>query len=207
MPVAAYQYIVVRAASTGADTHEVLQSTALELFLQRGYDGVTAAQISEAAGVTERTFFRHFPSKDEILLGGHEERLALLDRVLSDRPGDEPVLESLRAAVGEVVTDFGDATADLRARMEIISRTPSLAWRSAKMQSDWEQVLAEFVRSRLDGSDAALKARLIAACAVAAIRVSLEAWLERGGMTDIDLRELCDEALLLAADGSNLGWA
>jgi AcrR family transcriptional regulator len=188
------------------DTHALLQSTALALFKERGYDGVTAMEIACAAGVTERTFFRHFASKDEILLAGHEERLALLDRVLGSRPPDEPVLDSLRVAVGDVAVDFMEAPQDFWLRMRLVSDTPSLAWRNAKMQADWERAFASFLRPRLGSPDGHLRARLMAACAVAALRAALEDWLERGGSTDVDLRELCDRALLMAA-GPDLGWS
>jgi AcrR family transcriptional regulator len=188
------------------DTHELLRATALALFRERGYDGVTAMEIARAAGVTERTFFRHFSSKDEILLAGHEERLALLDRTLASRPAAEPVLDSLRVAVSEVAADFMAAPEEFWLRMRLVSATPSLAWRNAKMQGDWERAFAAFLHPRLGGPDARLRSRLMAACAVASLRAALEDWLERSGSTDVDLRELCDRALLLAANGSDLGW-
>ena len=196
---------MVDTGSPRTDTRAQLQVTALALFRDRGYDGVTAMEIATAAGVSERTFFRHFASKDETLLGGHAERLARLDAALRARPPTESPIDSLRAAVAIVAADFQHAPEDLWFQLDLIARTPSLGWRHSQMQGDWERTIARFLRRRLRPPDEALRARLMAACAVAALRVALDDWHEEGG-GDIDIAAVSDRALVLAANASDLGW-
>ncbi|MFC9691906.1 TetR/AcrR family transcriptional regulator [Kribbella sp. NPDC056951] len=74
-----------------------LQETALALFTQHGYEAVTAAEIAAAAGVTERTFFRHFPDKREVLFGGEQELAPALCQAIAEATGTKP-LKILTAA-------------------------------------------------------------------------------------------------------------
>src|SRR5271154_561564 len=69
---------------SGADARRRLQQAALELFREHGYEATTTAEIAARAGVTERTFFRHFPDKREALFDGEDTfRAALTDAVLA----------------------------------------------------------------------------------------------------------------------------
>ncbi|MEV6609064.1 TetR/AcrR family transcriptional regulator [Kutzneria sp. NPDC051319] len=71
---------------SGEDVRRRLQEAALALYRERGYDAVTAAEIAAAAGVTERTFFRHFPDKREVLFGGQDVVAAALARAIAEVP-------------------------------------------------------------------------------------------------------------------------
>ena len=73
-------------------TRDRLQRAALELFVERGFDETTVAEIAQAAGLTERTFFRHFADKREVIFDGQEDfSQAFLDGVQAARPDDSPL--------------------------------------------------------------------------------------------------------------------
>jgi AcrR family transcriptional regulator len=86
----------------GVEVHRCLQQTALELFRERGYDQTTAAEIAARAGVTERTFFRHFADKREVLFGRSDDLRAVLVEKILQAPD---VAEPLRVVTG-VLAEF-----------------------------------------------------------------------------------------------------
>src|SRR5215212_7240773 len=76
---------------SGAEARRRLQQAALELYRERGFDRTTAAEIAARAGVNERTFFRHFPDKREVLFDGEAElRVALMQAVAEAPDGLAP---------------------------------------------------------------------------------------------------------------------
>jgi AcrR family transcriptional regulator len=87
------------------ETQQRLQAAALELFHRDGFDATSVVAIATAAGVTERTFFRYFPTKEAVLFQDYESRLEWFRAALAVRPADEPVLESVAVAVGSFPDD------------------------------------------------------------------------------------------------------
>ncbi|MGO9961916.1 MAG: TetR family transcriptional regulator [Acidimicrobiales bacterium] len=79
-------------------TRRDLTAAAARLFIERGYDATTVADIATAAGISPRTFFRYFTAKEQVVNDALGECIALFSAVLDDRPDDEPLLDSLRAA-------------------------------------------------------------------------------------------------------------
>lgn len=79
-------------------TKERLQQSALDLFRKDGFGPTTVTQIAEAAGVTERTFFRYFPSKEAVLFQDYESRLEWFRAALAVRPDDESIVDSVLVA-------------------------------------------------------------------------------------------------------------
>ena len=67
-------------------TRDALRQSALEKFAERGFDAVTVAEVAEEVGVTERTFYRHFPTKESVLFQDYENRLDWLSSALASRP-------------------------------------------------------------------------------------------------------------------------
>src|ERR1700754_3688040 len=78
---------------SGAEARRRLQQAALELYRERGFDQTTTAEIAARAGVNERTFFRHFPDKREVLFGGEEDLRAELTRAVAEAPAGLPPWE------------------------------------------------------------------------------------------------------------------
>src|ERR1700761_4686570 len=109
---------------SGDDARRRLRDAALELVLERGYEATTAAEIAARAGVTERTFFRHFPDKREALFDGEEAlRDALVDAVIA-APADLEPLGALRVAFASVEQMFRDSRAFAEPRAAVIAKTP-----------------------------------------------------------------------------------
>src|SRR6476646_11446576 len=106
---------------------ERLQAAALELFATRGYEQTTTAEIAEAVGLTERTFFRHFADKREVLFFGQEQFLrAFLDGA-DAAPADASPLEFIAAAIESATSFFPDERRPYsRLRQSVIDRNPAL---------------------------------------------------------------------------------
>src|SRR5271154_596781 len=92
---------MVRPAQTARSerTREALRQAALVRFLAQGVEGTSAEQIAADAGVSLRTFYRHFTSKHDLLFADYDAGLHWFRRALSERPDDEPITESVRVAV------------------------------------------------------------------------------------------------------------
>ncbi len=117
-------------------------TAALELFDERGYDATTAAAIAERAGVTEMTFFRHFPSKDAVLIADPYD--PLIAEAIRASPRS---LARLAAAIGAIADGWTavppPASAEVRDRLRIVSRTPSLRGAIARNNAATEEAIAE----------------------------------------------------------------
>src|ERR1700731_2912382 len=80
--------------------HEALRQAALKSFARKGFANVTVAELAAEAGVTERTFFRHFPAKEAVLFQDYESQLEWLAEALSRRPSSESLFDAVLASVG-----------------------------------------------------------------------------------------------------------
>src|SRR6185437_16734990 len=87
-------------------TRDSIEGRALDLFLERGYDRVRIDDICADALVSQRTFFRYYTSKEDLVLGRLRAHLMQAERLFNTRPTGEPIKDSLRAVVTQVVQDF-----------------------------------------------------------------------------------------------------
>lgn len=111
---------------SGEQARARLRDAALELYLERGYDGTTTADIAARAGVNHRTFFRHFLDKREVLFAGESNLREALDQSLSTAHADLtpiPALLSAFVASAHVLEDNRDPGI---ARLRLIAATPAL---------------------------------------------------------------------------------
>ena len=115
---------------SGAEARIRLREAALELYRERGYDATTTAQIAERAGLTERTFFRHFPDKREVLFGGEEELRDVLVGAIADAPPDASPLEIVVGAYTAAVPLFVAGRTIAVRRAAIIAGVPALEERA-----------------------------------------------------------------------------
>jgi AcrR family transcriptional regulator len=171
------------------DSRGRLEEAALALFSELGFDNTTVAAIAERAGVTERTFFRHFADKREVLFGGGT---ALQDAILAGVREAVPARSPLEA----VVAGF-DAAGELLegrrrfalARSAIIAANPSLQERELIKLASIAAAVADGLRERgVSDPDAGLIAEL----GVGAFRVAFGQWVAT--MDAPPLRTLIDEA-------------
>lgn len=130
------------------DVRERLQHAALELYAERGFDRTTAADIAALAGVTERTYFRHFPDKREVLFDGEAAlRTSLVDAVLN-APAGLPPLRTLLEAFLSAVPIFKCDRALRERRHSIISSTPELQERQLSKLAYLTEGLADALEQR-----------------------------------------------------------
>src|SRR4051794_25130175 len=138
---------------------ERLKAAALELFARQGFDGATVAGIAAAAGVTERTFFRYFADKREVLFTGQNEFERLFLEGVRDA-GDGPPMAIVAAALDRACAFFPDERrAWSRARQAVIDAEPSLQERELLKLSALAAAMARALRQRgVDATTAALAA-------------------------------------------------
>ena len=173
-----------------------LRRTALELFHERGYDRTTAAGIAARAGVTERTFFRHFPDKREVLFDGEAMLRAALTASIADAPVGLGPLDTLFRAFRAFQPALEDNWSYSKPRREIISVTPALHERELAKIAALTDALATALRTR---GVADLRAALAARIGMAAFVHATDSWLDDpsvklGERFDLTFREI--EALL-----------
>ena len=152
-----------------------LQQAALELFGERGFDGTTATEIAARAGVTERTFFRHFADKREVLFDGQGVLLDALLAAVERAPGDLPPLDVLFHAFRAVVPLLEGNRPFAKPRHEVIRATPALHERELSKVAALAEALDAALRTR---GVPDLQATLAARTGIAAFAQTTTAWLD-----------------------------
>jgi AcrR family transcriptional regulator len=135
---------------------ERLQAAALELFATRGFEQTTAEQIAQSVGLTERTFFRHFSDKREVLFYGQDQFLqAFLDGA-DAAPPDAPPLEVIAYALHAAASFFPDERRPYsRMRQSVIDQNPALQERELHKLAGLTATVAQALRARGIGEPAA----------------------------------------------------
>ena len=178
------------------DARVRLQQAAVALFRERGYDRTTAAEIAARAGVTERTFFRHFPDKREVLFDGEAVLRDALTASIADAPHDLGPLDTLFRAFRSVRQLLEDNRPFSKPRQEVISSTPALQERELAKMAALADALALALKAR---GVADLQATLAARAGMAAFAHATISWLENAEMdlaARLDLAERALAALL-----------
>jgi AcrR family transcriptional regulator len=163
-----------------AETRDALASAALRLADERGPDRVTVDDIASAAGVSSRTFFNYFSSKEDAIVGSSESTTARVVDALAARPEREAPIDALRAAI-HASADHLQADPDVwLIRHRLVGRYPALGVRYAARLAavEHELVLEIARRTRLDAAVDTYPAVIVGA-ALAASRVALSVWQER----------------------------
>jgi AcrR family transcriptional regulator len=173
-----------------AETRQRIQDEAMRLFLERGYDATTVEEIAAAAGVSHMTFFRHYPSKDDVVaMDAYDPLLAELIRA---RPSTEHPVERVRATVlaGLEAVYAGDR-ATILARAQLIGSTPALRARALDNQRATEALFASAL-----GDEDALEVQVLAAACVAALVTAVNRWAEHPEQAELpELVDRCFAAL------------
>jgi len=158
-------------------TRTRVERAALDLFTIRGFENVTTDEVADAAGISRRTFFRHYATKADAVWGDFPGHVARLEARLAAADPAQPVLASICAAYVEV-NDYADAELPLlRERMQLILTEPALLAHSQVRYADVDRAVARHVAARTGDSPAALVPRLVAATTRAAATTAFEAWL------------------------------
>ena len=165
-------------------TRERLQAAALELFAERGFDQTTAADIATAVGLTERTFFRHFTDKREVLFDGQELLVDAFLAGVAAAPADAPALEVVAAALRSGAGFFPDERrAWSRLRQTVIDRNPALLEREGHKMAE----LAAVIRTALlERGVADPTATLAAGSGSTVFAVAFAQWIREGERRSLD---------------------
>jgi AcrR family transcriptional regulator len=158
------------------DARGRMVAAALGLFAERGFEQTTAAEIAERAGVTERTFFRHFADKREVLFGGADLLEAETARLISVAPAYRGPLDAVVAAIAESfsVVELEHA----RRRAAVVASHPSLQERELLKMASLSASAAAALRER---GVADPTASLAGESGVAVFKTAFEAWIAEGG--------------------------
>ncbi|SEP63344.1 TetR/AcrR family transcriptional regulator [Microlunatus flavus] len=168
------------------DARSRLTQAGLALFEERGYDATTVADIAAAAGLTERTFFRHFSDKREVLFDGSVALAQAMVEAVEDAPPEASPQEAVRAGLGASAAFFADRRAHAGRRQAVLADNPVLLERELMKLATLTDALRGALRVR--GVDEAT-ATLAAEVGVLVFRVGFTRWLEE----DRPLTELFDE--------------
>lgn len=156
-------------------TRRALEDSALRLFARDGFDETSVDAIAAAAGVSPRTFFRYFATKDEVLDMGREERQSdLKGRIRELAATDLDDFAVVRQAVVDLARGFEADRSRVLLRQRAAASSPVLRGRLYDTFQSWEYVVAREL-----GGDAS--ARVLAAVGFAVFRASMGGWLEEGG--------------------------
>ena len=161
-------------------THEALRRAALASFASKGFANVTVTELAREAGVTERTFFRHFPTKEAVLFQDYETQVEWLADALAKRPASESVFDAVLASVASFPYDLEVVRQAATARTELIS-AERIASHLRVVQSSFAGVITDFIKSRYaDMPDIDLIAEVAGATLAAALVVAVENWGRNG---------------------------
>jgi AcrR family transcriptional regulator len=158
-------------------SRERLAASALRLFATRGFDGTTVAEIAAEAGLTERTFFRYYADKREVLFAGEGEFEGLFLDGLRSSTSDRP-MELLAAALEHAAAFFPDERRPWsRDRQVVVAGNPALRERELhKMAALADALTAALIERGIDATTAALAAE----ATVSVFRRSFAAWIAEG---------------------------
>jgi AcrR family transcriptional regulator len=185
-----------------AKTRAAIREHAMRLFEQQGYAATTVDQIAEAADVSQSTFFRYFPTKEDVVLSDDYDPLMVA--ALRAQPAGLPALEAIRRSVRELFGQLTDEQwAQERRRQQLIRSVPDLRMRTQQQFAEAIALLAEVVAERAGLPADDFSARVLAGAVIGA---ALAATRDGAAMAEgVTYFEDFDRALGLLQNGLPLG--
>ena len=190
---------MVRPAQTARSerTREALRRAAVVRFIGQGVEDTSAEQIAADAGVSLRTFYRHFASKHDLLFADYDAGLHWFRKALAERSPDEPIIESVQNAIMARPYDDWAVTqiASLRARELDPSR---IVRHIRQVEVDFAEAIEEHLAGDdppKPGTDERMHITVIARCIAAAVFGAMEVWMLGDERSLPELGRLCGDAL------------
>lgn len=171
------------------DARGRIAQAALELYAKRGFERTTVAEIAKRAGVTERTFFRHFADKREVLFGGSHRLQELMVATVAGAPASTGPIDAVAAALQASTAYINDREFSRR-RHKILGANAELRERELIKLATLAASIADSLRQRGVKEPAA---SLVAEAGTGVFRVAFERWVSEAN--ERDLSELIDESL------------
>ncbi|MFF8599892.1 TetR family transcriptional regulator [Streptomyces sp. NPDC015232] len=162
-----------------------LVAAAFELFLERGYEQTTIDDIVRTAGVGRRSFFRYFPSKEDVVFPDHEQSLADMTAFLAASADSDDPLVRVCEATRLVMRMYAENPTFSVQRYRLTREVTGLRTYELSVVWRYEKTLGDYLRTRYaDRRDGTLRANVVAAAVVAAHNHTLRHWLRSGGEGD-----------------------
>ena len=182
------------------DARGRLERAALELYGERGFDQTTVAEIAARAGLTERTFFRHYADKREVLFGGSDAFIEVVAGATAAAPAAVPPLEAIVAGLEAAGALLDERRELARLRAPVIAANPELRERELAKLASWAAALADALRARGVGEPAAT---ISADVGMALFRNAFARWLDDANRRALPalIRDAFGELQGLAAPG------
>ena len=186
-------------------TRDALAAAAQRLSAERGFESVTIDEITAAADVSRRTFFRYFPTKEAALFPDYARRLGRFRAELAAAPAGEAPFATVERAFTAIAGLYVRERDEIVAQQRVVDASPALIAYERTLDRDWERAVADALEARTHvtrgpGGRAGRRARVLAGATMGAVRATLREWLDAGGRPD--LRALAREtfAQLAGAD-------
>ncbi|WP_436775067.1 TetR/AcrR family transcriptional regulator [Yinghuangia sp. YIM S09857] len=185
-----------------AETQRSIQAHAVRLFGERGFDATTVADVAEAAGVSPMTVYRHFPTKEDLVLADASGQLVA--EQIAATPADQPFMRRIAAALvgaaghlnGGAANDPGSDRGFLLARTQLMITTPALRARHLDNHYALQQAVVGALTGESADPDEVFRAQAAAGACLAAMHTALVRWAQDDGRSD--LPELIARALTAA---------
>jgi AcrR family transcriptional regulator len=157
------------------ENRDALASVAAKLFRQRGFEAVTIDEIAGAAGVSRRSYFRYYATKESVVFPHASERLESFRAMLAQFRVERAPYVAVRKACIEMAREFGEHREQLLEQHEIVQGSPALIAHEQALDLEWEAAMAEAL---LRGSSRAarLRANVLAGALMGAVRATLREW-------------------------------
>ena len=168
-------------------TRQALRQAALELFAAQGFDATTTEEIAERAGVSVRTFFRYFPTKELVLFHGRYDFMQTFAAGLRAQPESASDFDAMRAAYLASSPGFADRRKALRLYERAVASSHTLRGREQILQIDDIHTIAEAIAARRGDEQPDEECALLAAIGLLTYRRALGRWLagpENGDFAD-----------------------
>lgn len=167
-------------------TRELLVETANRLFLEGGFERITVDRIAEAAGVSQRTFFRYFPSKEDVVFSKHPKRIARFRQLLAEQRQGRSPGRALRAALEAFALEYQRAREELLREWRVVTSSPLLIARDVEQDLEFETAIAELLADgHPAGAGTARRARILAGALFGAVRATMQEWYSDGCRRDL----------------------
>jgi len=179
-------------AQRRAETRRVIQAHAVRLFTERGYDATTVTDVAAASGVSPMTVYRHFPTKEDLVLIDRHRTL-VAERIVASTATRAPARRIGNALVEAATTLTADGGGDdptasgpfLLARVRLMISTPALRARHLDNQYALQQAIVDALGDDVSDPDTAFRTRVVASACLAAMHTALVRWAEDEGRSEL----------------------
>jgi AcrR family transcriptional regulator len=175
-------------------TRAEIVDAALELFAAHGFDDTSMEQVADAAGVSRRTIYRYFPTKDDLVFESPRKWLAVFNETIDTRGPDEPTRDVFARALLDVARFVESDRDTVLAGFSILAASPALMSRHGRSDAEWSARYLELIGPDVtDEPDGVLRATAAAMAFVAAQNALIAVWAT--GQPDADLVAMTEVVL------------